>query len=116
ETLASVARELARVPGRGEDLVEDLADLPVVVDDQDVPGLLHIVSLSGCSMAATWFFPARLAEYRASSAARKRSSAVAASSSGTLATPRLAVTCLPCEKGNAPMTCRMRSAYSRAPA
>ena len=62
EPLAPVARELAGIARGEEDLVKDFSDLPVVVDDQDVPGLLHIFSLSGCSMAATWFFPARLAE------------------------------------------------------
>ena len=60
--------------------------------------------------AATWFFPALLAAYSASSAARNRSSAVVASSSGRLATPKLAVMTLPCEKGYYATTSRMRSA------
>src|SRR6185369_16155516 len=64
----------------------------------------------GEGVAATWFLPALLAAYNASSAARNRSSAVPASSSGRLATQKLDVTILPCEKGYLATTSRMRSA------
>src|SRR5262249_54049161 len=66
--------------------------------------------------AATWFFPALLAAYSASSAARNRSSAVVASSSGRLATPKLAVMTLPCGMGYFRWTFGRRSVYSLAPA
>ena len=90
--------EEAFIAGAEEDLVQDFADLPIVVDDQDL-------SLTPCQdlpsdadgVATTWFLPARFAAYSAPSAARNRSSAVEASSSGRLATPKLAVTHFPCE-------------------
>src|SRR5262249_16745678 len=105
------------VAGGQEDLMEDVSDLAIIVDDQDVPARLHVHgTLCGDGVAATWFFPALLAAYIASSAARNSSSAVPASSSGRLATPKLAVAALPWEKGYFETTSRMRSAYRRAPA
>ena len=62
------------------------------------------------SWVNTRFLPPRFAAYRASSAARIRSSAAAATSSGRQAMPKLALTRRPCGNSWLASTWRIRSA------
>ena len=57
----AVPREMTGVSLRQEDLVQDLPDLPVVVDDQEVALGGHQRFTTGGSRDATWFRPPRLA-------------------------------------------------------
>src|SRR4030095_2168004 len=102
QALASVRRHLRLVAVGGEDFPEGVPALRVVLDDEPLPlhgELAHgplVSAPMGCatptsSWTETRFLPARLAAYSASSAARMRSSAVGATSSGREAMPKLAV-------------------------
>ena len=61
EAFVPVVGEQTLVVGAEEDLVQDLADLAIVVDDQDVAPL-HVSPPSRPARApTTWFLPARFA-------------------------------------------------------
>ena len=60
DALAPVAGQPALVAGAEENLVEDLADLAIVVDDQDVLAVRHEI-LPSRPAPTTWFLPARFA-------------------------------------------------------
>ena len=61
EALLAVARLQAVISSGEIDLDEHLADLSVVVDDQDLTMVGDQGTFSGESVAATWFLPARFA-------------------------------------------------------